>query len=59
MSPRDHLASIDPDLVVDWLERAAIRCVLGGQAYEAALHDAYLETLKSRGLKPPKEDFNE
>lgn len=52
MTPRDHLTSIDPDLVVDWLERAAIRCVLGGQKYELALRAAYLETCKRMGVGP-------
>ena len=55
MTPLAHLESIEPGLSVDMLERAAIRAD-SGQKYEAALHDAYLETCKRVGVKPLRDE---
>ena len=52
VTPHAHLASIDPDLVGDWLERAAIRVVLGGQREAEAMRAAYEETCRRVGVEP-------
>lgn len=49
--PRQHLESIDPGLVGDWLERAAIR-MESGQNEAAAMREAYIETCKRVGAEP-------
>ena len=56
MTPRSHLESIDPGLVGDWLERAAIR-IDSGQSVKDAHRKAYEETCRRKGVEPqPKKN---
>jgi hypothetical protein len=48
---RTHLESVTPGLWIDALERAAIRWA-DGQAWDAALAAAYVETCRRVGVEP-------